>query len=167
MRTNKRVDPSSSPGDTSTHFEAPTTAPSVSFSPPLPFPPLPPHPTPPPLLFHHSPASMCSCCCLPLTAIPRSCCTVPSKWAAWVYYVGFLLVTIISWVLRDYGGSSLDFGPATGCSTDNTCGDLAVLRVSFGSVIFFALMALLTLGVTSADNPRLSLHCSFWPIKYV
>ena len=101
----------------------------------------------------------CGCCGVPL------CCSVPPKWSAWVYYVGFLIVTIVSWVLRDYGGDALDFGPAAGCGAAGTCGDLAVLRLSLGSVIFFAAMMLLTLGVTSEDNPRVALHTGFWPAK--
>ena len=90
---------------------------------------------------------------------------MPPKWSAWIYYLGFVIVTAIAWVLRDYGGSALDFGPAKGCSEAGTCGDLAVLRLSFGSVIFFATMGLLTLGVSSVDNPRAKLHTGFWPFK--
>ena len=92
-------------------------------------------------------------------------CGVPPKWSAWLYYIGFLLVSIISWVLRDYGGSALDVGAASGCGEDGTCGDLAVLRLSFGSLLFFALMGIVTLGVTSVDNPRIVLHTGLWPVK--
>lgn len=44
-------------------------------------------------------------------------------------------------------------------------GAQAVLAISFGSFCFFSLHALLLLGVTSADNPRLVLFTGFWPIK--
>jgi hypothetical protein len=74
-------------------------------------------------------------------------------------------VTVVSWVLRDYGGAALDFGPAAGCLARGDCGDLAVLRLSLGSVLFFAAMTLASLGVTQGDNPRLGLHLGFWPLK--
>ena len=93
------------------------------------------------------------------------CCVVPTKFAAWIYYFGFLVVTIIEWILRDYGDDALDFGPAQGCMQTETCGELAVLRISFGSVLFFAVMTLLTLGVTTLSNPRSPIHFGFWPLK--
>jgi len=108
------------------------------------------------------------CCCLPSCGDcggNANVCGVPPKWSAWIYYIGFLLISIISWVLRDYGGNSLDVGGASGCSASGTCGDLAVLRLSFGSMIFFAFMGLITLGVTDVDNPRAVLHTGLWPIK--
>jgi hypothetical protein len=92
---------------------------------------------------------------------------VPPKWSAWIYYIGFLIVSIISWVLRNYGGSALDFGAASGCTEHGSCGDLAVLRLSFGSMLFFATLTLLTLGVTEDDNPRAKIHTGFWFFKYV
>ncbi|KAG7669744.1 hypothetical protein KSW81_007890 [Nannochloris sp. 'desiccata'] len=104
----------------------------------------------------------CVCCC----GIPIIC-SVPPKWSAWIYYIGFLAVSIISWVLREYGGSVLDSGPASGCTEEGTCSDLAVLRLSFGSVLFFATMGLITLGVTENDNPRAKIHTGFWLFKFV
>ncbi len=74
-------------------------------------------------------------------------------------------MSIISWVLREYGGSALDFGPASGCTEEGTCGDLAVLRLSFGSMLFFATLGLLTLGVTEGDNTRAKIHTGFWFFK--
>ena len=98
-------------------------------------------------------------CCVGIT------CGLPVRWAGWVYYLGFFVVTVVSWVLRDYGGSALNFGAAKGCLAEGLCGDLAVLRLSLGSLMFFALMLLLTLGVTALDSPRLALHVGFWPLK--
>jgi hypothetical protein len=99
----------------------------------------------------------------------RACCGVPPKWAAWGFFLGFLAVTVVSWVLRDYGGAALDFGGAAGCSTGAppTCGDLAVLRLALGSVLFFSIMLLGTLGVTTPTNPRAALHTGLWPLKYL
>ena len=49
---------------------------------------------------------------------------------------------------------------------DTAClGNQAVLRISFGSFMFFALHLLLLLGVTTKSNPRLALHTGFWPLK--
>lgn len=92
-------------------------------------------------------------------------CGIPVRLAAWVYFLLFLIVTVVSWVLRDYGGSALDFGPAEGCMDTGVCGAFAVLRISFGSSLFFAIMAILILGVSSEDSPRISLHSGCWPTK--
>jgi serine incorporator 1/3 len=94
-------------------------------------------------------------------------CGVSPTVAALLYFSGFVVTTIVSWVLRDYGGDALDFGPADGCTDDGSCGDLAVLRISFGSVIFFTVHLLLTLGVTTPDNPRYIVHAGHWPIKFL
>jgi hypothetical protein len=29
----------------------------------------------------------------------------------YIYFIGFLLTAVASWLLRDYGGSALDFSP--------------------------------------------------------
>lgn len=100
----------------------------------------------------------CCLCCGPW-------CGVPVKLAAWIYFALFLIVTVVSWVLRDYGGDALDFGPADGCNESEVCGAFAVLRLSFGTAIFFVIMGLLTLGVDSEESPRISFHSGCWPAK--
>ena len=78
--------------------------------------------------------------------------------ARWLYLSGFLASALVSWALRDYGAPALKFAPALakGCSSSAnaggaaallnfssaataTClGKSAVLRVAFGSTLFFA-----------------------------
>jgi hypothetical protein len=90
--------------------------------------------------------------------------------------VGFLLTSAISWVLRDYGSGVLNFSPVNDCLAGVepnaqgvvplTClGNSAVLRVSFGSCLFFAAHALLLIGVTTRSNPRLAVHSGLWPLQ--
>ena len=43
----------------------------------------------------------------------------------------------------------------------------AVLRVSFGNFLFFALHFVVLLGVTRRDNWRLFLHAGLWPLQLI
>jgi serine incorporator 1/3 len=104
-------------------------------------------------------------CCTALTCCCGLTCAVPVPIAAWLYFAGYLVLASVSYVLRSYSGTALDFGPADGCSETGVCGPLAVLRLSFGSAIFFATMAVLLLGVKSKDSPRVVLHTGLWPFK--
>lgn len=78
-------------------------------------------------------------------------------------------------MLRDYGTDGLDFSPLNDCLADpgnatepvnTSClGDLAVLRISWGNVLFFAVMAVLLLAVTTQENPRMVVHTGLWVPK--
>ena len=110
--------------------------------------------------------------------------------ARWLYLSGFLASALVSWALRDYGSPALKFAPAMakGCSSSGsgsgssaggaaallsfssaataTClGKSAVLRVSFGSTLFFAAHAVALLCVTRRGNPRLSFHTGCPPLQ--
>lgn len=108
--------------------------------------------------------------------------------ARWLYLSGFLASALVSWALRDYGAPALKLAPALakGCSSGSnsssvggaaallefsspstaTClGKSAVLRVAFGSTLFFAAHSLLLLCVTNAGNPRLYLHTGCPPLQ--
>ena len=76
---------------------------------------------------------------------------VPYALAGWIHFSLFTIQTIVSWILRDYGGYS-------GCQSSSSesdqvvCGPLAVLRISMGSFLFFGLMVLVTIGVNVEDE---------------
>lgn len=105
----------------------------------------------------------------------RLSCALPIVYSQWIYLFGFLCTAIVTWVLRDYGASVLDFPPLDSClgasnstyvDQNATClGEVAVLRIAWGNVLFFAIQAVLLLGVTTADSPRIVLHTGFWWLK--
>lgn len=79
-------------------------------------------------------------------------CNLPKSVAPWIYFVIFALLTITEYVVRDYSG---------------TDGALSVLRISMGSVLFFFLMAILSLGVSvrDEDDELAVIHTGLWPYK--
>lgn len=106
--------------------------------------------------------------------------------ARWLYLSGFLASALVSWALRDYGAPALKFAPALakGCSSGGntggaaallsfsssaataTClGKSAVLRVAFGSALFFAAHAVALLCVTRSGDPRLYFHTGCPPLQ--
>jgi hypothetical protein len=62
-------------------------------------------------------------------------CTVSFKLAQFIYFAVFLGTVIACWVLRDYGGSALDFSPLNEClsqtdPTNRSClGQQAVMAI--------------------------------------
>lgn len=82
---------------------------------------------------------------------------MPGRVAPWLYFVLFTLVAIVEWVIRDYSGTN---------------GALSVLRISMGTVLFFFLMTMLSLGLSPKDSTafddgdgRMVLHIGMWPYK--
>lgn len=106
-----------------------------------------------------------------------SCETSPGI-SKWLIAFGFLITTVVSWVLRDYGAPVLEYSPVDQClpqtnttsaePVDTSClGQSAVLRIAFGNFMFFALHTLVLLGVTRKDNFRTPVFTGFWPIRLV
>ena len=90
---------------------------------------------------------------------------IPRKYAAWVYFSLFTILSIVSWVLRDYGGTSGCRGDSL-VGTTGACGALAVLRISFGNILFFCVLTILTLGVDEEYGGwRSAIHRGWWPYK--
>lgn len=107
--------------------------------------------------------------------------------ARWLYLLGFLVSALVSWALRDYGSPALKLAPALakGCSsgtgaaaggaaallsfssasTAACLGKSAVLRVAFGSALFFLAHSLALLCATRAGDPRLYLHTGCPPLQ--
>eukprot|EP00891_Asterochloris_glomerata_P004622 jgi/Astpho2/4622/e_gw1.00067.172.1_t len=93
--------------------------------------------------------------------------------AKWIYFVGFAITAIASWLLRDYSEQALKRIPELkkcynpdGDAVTSCAGKGAVLRISFGNFLFFAVHVLLTLGVRHGKNPRRLVHTGFWPLKF-
>eukprot|EP00197_Chlamydomonas_leiostraca_P006389 CAMPEP_0202866810 /NCGR_PEP_ID=MMETSP1391-20130828/8372_1 /ASSEMBLY_ACC=CAM_ASM_000867 /TAXON_ID=1034604 /ORGANISM="Chlamydomonas leiostraca, Strain SAG 11-49" /LENGTH=381 /DNA_ID=CAMNT_0049546795 /DNA_START=130 /DNA_END=1272 /DNA_ORIENTATION=- len=107
------------------------------------------------------------------------CCLLPdlpvhTKYAIakWAYLVGFTLTSVLTWVLRDW--ASEDFATKIGAVKDfcqdaedkaACAGGQIAMRISFANFSFFALHALLLLGMTKESDPRIYGHASFWGLK--
>ncbi|CAN6442157.1 unnamed protein product [Victoria cruziana] len=95
-------------------------------------------------------------------------CSRPSPtMARYLYLLMFVVANITAWIIRDYGQDLLsDLKRLKVCGGGGYClGTEGVLRVSLGSVIFFFMMLLLTVGTTKMDDPRGTWHCSWWSAK--
>jgi hypothetical protein len=95
--------------------------------------------------------------------------------AKWSYFVGFVLTTVLMWLLRDYGHHVVGHsGPLSLCkeepssSSAAACmGKGAVMRISWGNCIFFGLHLLALLGVSREENPRLHAHTCCLPLQFM
>jgi hypothetical protein len=101
---------------------------------------------------------------------------VQFKTAKWLYFVGFVIQCIVSWVFRDYSDKMFkDFKWLDKClgiqndkyfSGVGACiGKGAVLRISFGTFLFFAAHFVALIGVTRRSNWRRLFHTGCWPAQ--
>eukprot|EP00270_Netrium_digitus_P004280 TRINITY_DN15267_c0_g1_i1.p1 TRINITY_DN15267_c0_g1~~TRINITY_DN15267_c0_g1_i1.p1 ORF type:complete len:420 (+),score=101.99 TRINITY_DN15267_c0_g1_i1:173-1432(+) len=93
-----------------------------------------------------------------------------TRTSARLAYCGlFALSLLLAWVLRDYAEPLFNFIPwvdTMGLKPSHEWfGTQAVLRVSFGTWVFFALFALLLIGVEDQDDVRDSWHHGGWMLK--
>lgn len=105
---------------------------------------------------------------------PPACLALPPNAAKWLYLAGFVAQALAMWALRAYGQAVLRYvGPLAECMRGSppaaavaACiGKGAVLRLAWGGVLFFGAHALLTAGVTRADNPRRLFHSGCPPLQ--
>lgn len=97
-----------------------------------------------------------------------------------MYFVGFVIFAIVSWIFRDYSDKifqnikGLDeclgiqdnaTGGQQATGVGACIGKGAVLRISFGSFLFFAAHFVVLLGVTKRTNWRRVLHTGCWPLQ--
>lgn len=93
--------------------------------------------------------------------------------ARWVYTVAFLLVAVVTWLLRDYADEifasrrdlfsyCLDPSLAALCA-----GTSATVRFCFANFVYFAAHAVALAGLKSETDPRVGLHTSGWVWKLV
>ena len=85
--------------------------------------------------------------------------------AKYIYLAGFVITAVASWLLRDYSEKALQhISQLRKCNTsdgtyENSCaGKGAVLRISFGNFIFFALHFVLLIGVRKTTQARRLIH---------
>jgi hypothetical protein len=102
---------------------------------------------------------------------------VAPKTAKWMFFVGFVLEAIVSWVFRDYSDKIFkDIKGLDKClgideqdkyfSGVGACvGKGAVLRISFGTFLFFAVHFVTLIGVTRKSNWRRLFHTGCWPLQ--
>ncbi|DBA86260.1 hypothetical protein WJX77_011720 [Trebouxia sp. C0004] len=93
--------------------------------------------------------------------------------AKYIYLVGFAITAVASWLLRDYSHNALEHIPqlrkcnAPDGTYENSCaGKGAVLRISFGNFLFFALHFILLIRVRRTTQARRLIHTGFWPLKF-
>lgn len=65
------------------------------------------------------------------------------------------------------GALSTFSGGTLQADCDFALGYMAVYRLCFGLACFFALMALIMIGVKSSRDPRSSIQNNFWPLKFL
>ncbi|CAK9173674.1 unnamed protein product [Ilex paraguariensis] len=114
--------------------------------------------------------SCCASCCASLTCgLCSSVASGISKRSARLAYCGlFGISLIVSWILREVGAPLLKKAPWINDSdthTEEWYKMEAVLRVSFGNFLFFAVLALLMIGVKDQNDQRDSWHHGGWIAK--
>ncbi|KAJ7547424.1 hypothetical protein O6H91_06G055900 [Diphasiastrum complanatum] len=114
-------------------------------------------------------ASCCaSCACEACKGVARGI----SRRSARIAYCGlFTLSLLLAWLLRDFAGPLLEKIPWINTFTHTPSkewfGTQAVLRVSFGNFLFFAIFALLMIGVKNQSDQRDSWHHDGWMVKFI
>lgn len=102
------------------------------------------------------------------------CLALPLSAAKWLYLAGFVAQSVCMWLLRDYGHRVLRYvGPLSQCvapdappGAEAACiGKGAVLRLGWGGVLFFGAHALLTAGVSRANDWRRFFHSGCPPLQ--
>ncbi|XP_059632571.1 uncharacterized protein LOC132275174 [Cornus florida] len=114
---------------------------------------------------------LCSCCASLTCGLCSSVASGISKRSARLAYCGlFGISLIVSWILREVAAPLLEK-----CSWINTSDSYskewyqiqAVLRVSLGNFLFFAIFALIMIGVKDQNDRRDSWHHGGWTAKIV
>lgn len=93
---------------------------------------------------------MCKVCCFRISCSG-------SRVTRLTYTLGLFLVTVVAWVFRNWGDLIV---PASfqQCGGGDCFQYMAVLRISFGFVLYHLLMCLCTIGVTTSRFYRAKFH---------
>ncbi|XP_022767765.1 serine incorporator 3-like isoform X1 [Durio zibethinus] len=113
---------------------------------------------------------LASCCAAATCGLCSSVASGISKKSARLAYCGlFGLSLIVSWILREVAAPLLEKLPWINTSTHTKAWfqQQAVLRVSLGSFLFFAVLALIMVGVKDQNDRRDSWHHGGWIAKMV
>ncbi|RKP20934.1 TMS membrane protein/tumor differentially expressed protein, partial [Rozella allomycis CSF55] len=112
-----------------------------------------------------------SACCAASGTIKCCCKAVPCSkviGTKLIYTGGFIVSTIIAYILNTSGSNILLKMPNNTC-TSTQCllmfEYFSVLKISFALVMYHAILALFLLGAKNTDDPRSHLQNGFWPLK--
>ncbi|EXB95837.1 putative serine incorporator [Morus notabilis] len=114
---------------------------------------------------------LASCCAAATCGLCTSVASGISKKSARIAYCGLFGVSlVVSWILREVGAPLLEKFPWISKSETHTkewYQIQAVLRVSLGNFLFFAIFALIMIGVKDQNDRRDSWHHGGWIAKMV
>lgn len=113
---------------------------------------------------------LASCCAASTCGLCSSVASGISKRSARLAYCGlFGLSLIVSWILREVAAPILEKIPWINTSThsEEWFQMQAVLRVSMGNFLFFAILALIMIGVKDQNDQRDAWHHGGWIVKMV
>ncbi|PPD97308.1 hypothetical protein GOBAR_DD05653 [Gossypium barbadense] len=113
---------------------------------------------------------LASCCAASTCGLCSTVASGISRKSARLAYCGlFGLSLIVSWILREVGAPLLEKLPWIKSSTQAKTWyqEQAVLRVSLGNFLFFAILALIMIGVKDQNDRRDSWHHGGWTAKMV
>lgn len=116
--------------------------------------------------------SCCVGCCASLTCgLCTSVASTISKRSARIAYCGlFGISLVVSWILREFAAPLLEKVPWINTSKDHTTEwyqAQAVLRVSLGNFLFFAILAVVMIGIKDQNDRRDSWQHGGWIAKLV
>ncbi|KAA3485471.1 putative serine incorporator [Gossypium australe] len=104
---------------------------------------------------------LASCCAASTCGLCSTVASGISRKSARLAYCGlFGLSLVVSWILREVGINS-------STQTKTWYQEQAVLRVSLGNFLFFAILALIMIGVKDQNDRRDSWHHGGWIAKMV
>ncbi|XP_010546830.1 PREDICTED: serine incorporator 3 isoform X2 [Tarenaya hassleriana] len=114
---------------------------------------------------------LASCCAAATCGLCTSVASGISRKSARLAYCGlFGASLVVSWILREFAAPLLKKFPWINTSdayTKEWYQQQAVLRVSFGNFLFFALFALIMIGVKDQNDRRDSWHHGGWVVKMI
>lgn len=113
---------------------------------------------------------LASCCAASTCGLCSTVASGISRKSARLAYCGlFGLSLVVSWILREVGAPLLEKLPWINSSTQTKTWyqEQAVLRVSLGNFPFFAILALIMIGVKDQNDRRDSWHHGGWTAKMV
>ncbi|CAF2102948.1 hypothetical protein HID58_020045 [Brassica napus] len=116
--------------------------------------------------------SCLACCCASATCgLCSSVASGISRKSARIAYCGlFGASLVVSWILRETAApllEKLSWINTSDSYTKEWYQQQAVLRVSFGNFLFFAIYALVMIGVKDQNDRRDSWHHGGWPVKMI
>ncbi|GAX84985.1 hypothetical protein CEUSTIGMA_g12406.t1 [Chlamydomonas eustigma] len=112
---------------------------------------------------------VCSKCCESLICYSENI-SLATKYtvAKWFYLCGFIITSVLTWILRDYANhwfenNTASFALCRDSAYAGVCGGQEVaIRISFANFCYFALHAVVLMFIKQEEDPRTQLHGSFW-----